>query len=315
MIHYKNLYDLFFSEYPKEATDFLALTGYVGFEPIMDLKNLPMNSKIIFGLFKESGRKQLHDQLCNLHSVKTQILYPHILCHSKCYLWLRDGRPIKGMIGSANFSSNGLRSDYRESLFVVDQKQLFLMKGYIDIILDSTQTCIDYPYKEKITLEKKLTEYVKGVCTMQLYDTKTGETHNAAGLNWGMNSNNHTTPGDAYIPIRKEHIRHYKELFPPKQPKIQEQKRQNEVIEIVWDDGTIMQGLMEGTQEEDGIDYPKQISSSPTKNLLGKYIRTRLGIGEGTRITRSDLIKYGRDTRNVSLLEEGVYHFDFSPKK
>ena len=58
--------------------------------------------------------------------------------------------------------------------------------------------------------------------------------------------------------------------------------------------------------------YAKQIATSPSKALLGKYIRARLGVSEGKAITMDDLKKYGRKTIDISLLGEGVYYFDFS---
>ena len=36
--------------------------------------------------------------------------------HSKIYIWRSKGKTLTALIGSANFSSNGLRTDYRESL-------------------------------------------------------------------------------------------------------------------------------------------------------------------------------------------------------
>jgi len=94
-------------------------------------------------------------------------------------------------------------------------------------------------------------------------------------------------------------------------PKIEGQKRQNEIIEIIGVDRTVMEGLLEGSQEENGIIYSKQISSHPRKNILGIYLRNRIGAKSGEYINREDLIKYGRDFISVSLLSEGVYYFDF----
>jgi hypothetical protein len=150
---------------------------------------------------------------------------------------------------------------------------------------------------------------------MPLYDTRTWETQNTAGLNWWMNSwewNNHTTPNDAYIPIKKDHIRLYPHLFQAKQPKIETRKRQNETIEIIWDDWTTMQWLLEWNQKENDIEYPKQISTSPNKNELGIYIRDRIWVWHWERVLKSHLISYWRCDITVSLIEEGVYYFDFS---
>src|SRR5258706_9574044 len=110
MLHYKNLYKLFFESFPNQATDFIALSGFVGPEPIRNLGNLPFRSKIIYGLQKENQKLLLHQQLVGLHNNNRKIYYPDIACHSKCYLWLQGQTPIKGLIGSANFSSNGLQN-------------------------------------------------------------------------------------------------------------------------------------------------------------------------------------------------------------
>lgn len=83
-------------------------------------------------------------------------------------------------------------------------------------------------------------------------------------------------------------------------------------------DGTKMTGLLEGSvvKKEDGktVLYPKQISSSPQKSILGEYIRKRLGVEKEEPITMKDLDKYGRTSIDVSLLGEGIYYFDFSNK-
>lgn len=314
MLYYKNLRSLFFDSFPRTADRFLALSGFVGPGVIKDLQALPFNSDIIFGLYKENQKAVLHQQLLSINSEKTKIHYPDILCHSKCYLWLKEEKPLRGLIGSANFSENGLCSDYRETLFEVDQNQLYPLKGYIELIFGSAKLCSAYKLEE---IQKRERERIEPTdltkCEMVLYDPETGQTQDSAGLNWGMHTGKvHTRLNDAYIAIRTEHIRKFPKLFPPKQPKIEGRKRQNEIIEIIWDDGYRMKGLLEGSQPVDDITYPKQIASYPHKDELGIYLRKRIGVQVGQKISREDLVKYGRDTISVLLLEEGVYQFDFS---
>lgn len=314
MLYYKNLSTLFFDSFPQTANRFLALSGYVGPAMIKDLQQLPFSSSIIFGLYKENQKALLHQQLISINSEKTKIYYPDILCHSKCYLWLKDEKPLRGLIGSANFSANGLFNDYRETLFEIDQNQLYPLKGYIELIFNSSKECSEYKFEEILKRDRAQIEPTDLInCEMVLYDPDTGQTQESAGLNWGMHTGKvHTRLNDAYIAIRTEHIRKFPKLFPPKQPLIEGSKRQNEVIEIIWDDGSRMKGLLEGTQPVESIIYPKQISSHPHKDELGIYIRERIGVAEGSKVRREDLIRYGRDTIEVSLLEEGVYKFDFS---
>jgi hypothetical protein len=89
-------------------------------------------------------------------------------------------------------------------------------------------------------------------------------------------------------------------------------QRHNDSIEIIWDDGLTMEGLLEGSQPVEGVIYPKQISSFPIKAELGEYIRTRIGVPLGQPVRRHHLERYGRTDIEVSLLGDGVYKFDFS---
>ena len=136
-------------------------------------------------------------------------------------------------------------------------------------------------------------------------------------MNWGLSAA-HTTLGDAYIKISKKYLFYNPELFPPKQlekasvKKGGKKTRQNDAVEFIWDDGTVMEGLLEGTQFIDDVPYPKQICSSPRKNILGVYLRNRLGFNLEHLITRQDLDRYGRTHIDISLQGDGIYYFDFS---
>lgn len=306
MLHYKKLDSLFFDSFPNQTTDFWALTGFVGPAPISKLETLPFKSKVIFGLFKENQKKELHDKLVTLNSEKTKIYYPDLACHSKCYLWMKDDKPLKGLIGSANFSSNGLMNDYRESLMEIDDNQLYMLKGYIDIIYNTSKECTLYD------VQSVPTQLHLDICEMILFDPSTGQTQNGAGLNWGFAEGSHVRQNDAYLPIRTNYIKQSPHLFPPIQynPELT-RGALVEVIEMVWDDGISMLGKLEGSQPVGELKYPKQISTFPHKDELGKYLRNRIGVEYGQRVTMEDLIRYGRTSINISLIQEGVYYFDF----
>lgn len=310
MLHYKKLHKLFFESVPQKTTDFIALSGFLGPDPIRKLEELPFKSTIIYGLQKENQKHLLHEQLIELHNDNRKIFYPDIVSHSKCYLWLNGNVPIKGLIGSANFSSNGLYNDYRETLLEVDENQLYVMKGYMEIILNSSKECNTVIVEEKPIEE----DYNKEICEMILFDPRTGQTQPKHGLNWGHSDGN-VRPNDACIAIRTDHIRKYPNLFPPLQPNPEKEgKTIKEVIEFIWDDGVVMRGRLEGSQPIAGknLKYPKNLTSYIHKDEFGKYVRERMAIPLGKFITREDLIKYGRDTISVSLIEEGVYYLDFS---
>lgn len=137
--------------------------------------------------------------------------------------------------------------------------------------------------------------------------TTKGQMHRAGGLNWGLNLANHTRRFDAYIPIHIGPIRQNPGFFPPK-------ANPNPVLNFTWDDGTVMQGKFEGTQTDSrtGIDYPKNLSSYPNKDIMGLYLRRRLGINGPVAITIADLQRHGRTNVEILHLGGNNYSIDFS---
>ena len=138
--------------------------------------------------------------------------------------------------------------------------------------------------------------------------TSKGTMHHVGGLNWGSNKKNHTRKLDAYIPIHLKTIRNNIGFFSPK-------KNPNLPIKIIWDDGVIMNCKFEGTSFNriDKKNYPKQISSYPHKDQLGKYFRKRLGVKGGRRINIQDLMAYGRTDIDLTFdSSKNVYIADFS---
>lgn len=136
--------------------------------------------------------------------------------------------------------------------------------------------------------------------------TTRGQIHRVGGLNWGFNLANHTRPFDAYIPIHIRTIRNNRGFFPRK-------RRTQTILNFRWDDGTRMQGLFEGSQTDlqTRIVYPKQISSYPSKDILGKYLRRRLGVTTNRAITLRDLTNYGRADIEITHRGGNNYYLDF----
>jgi hypothetical protein len=132
--------------------------------------------------------------------------------------------------------------------------------------------------------------------------TKTGKIHKTGGLNWGSNALNHTKPYDSYIPIHIDTIR--------SNPGLIDRKSTTQVtVYFTWDDGVVMEGIFEGNGP-DG--YPKQLSSRPSKDILGKYLRGRLGLPHTRRISMADLKRYGRTTVTINRNSATSYSLDFS---
>lgn len=334
MLFYQNLENIVFTRNQLFRCDELViLSGYVGPTPIRRLKSLPMKSTVVYGMYGCDGIQQsLHSALVNESKEldNVDILYSTIPVHAKCYIWKYKGNVVHALIGSANFSTNGLTTPFKEVLAETTVDTFAPLDDYVKLVLERTIKCEDAipkKNKKKVSKEEDVVEYNPEVCSMPLYIIEDGiaTVPLRSGINWGLAklTGSHVNINDAYIRIGKDLIEHYPEMFPQKQEcpsndaKVgRAGHRHNDNIEIIWDDGTTMTGLLEGSVSKivDGKKqlFPKQISTTPRKAELGKYLRKRMGISEGQPITYKDLQKYGRTTVDVSLQGEGIYYFDFS---
>lgn len=132
---------------------------------------------------------------------------------------------------------------------------------------------------------------------------RSGRVHHAGGLNWGFGEA-HTRLNDAYIPVRMKDLK--SGLIPAKAG------ADAVTVEVLWDDGQRMNMTFEGSQEFYGRKYPKQLSSADSKDLLGKYMRDRLGVAYDSPVTMADLDRYGRKDISLIRREDGNYFIDFS---
>ncbi|WP_418178667.1 restriction endonuclease PLD domain-containing protein [Aliarcobacter lanthieri] len=302
--------------------ELIIISGYVGPVPVSKLSRLPFYTKVYYGMYGEGGIGiALHNNLLHSQTIyqNIDIAYSSSGVHSKCYVWKYQGNIIHALIGSANFSRNGLTTPNREVLTVASPMAYNDLHSYINYVDSISNNCIDITVGQHQIRTNSLSNNIQNnlnICRMTLLD-RSGNVPQASGINWG-HGNGHVTLNDAYIAIRKEYIRNYQFLFPPKQiaPRINlnqgRQQRHNDIIEILWDDGVVMEGLLEGNQTENGLIYPKQISSFPNKNIMGNYLRQRLGLPQGSFVSYQDLQNYGRFDISVSLQGAGVYNFDFS---
>lgn len=317
MLFVENLEQIIFQRHQLfDVDELIVISGYVGTKPIEKLQNLPFQSKVVYGMYGSEGIKRtLHNSIVSLQNdiENVNVYYSNLPIHAKCYIWRKRREIIHALIGSANFSAYGLNTPFREILAETSFDTFQPLNSYVDRIFNNSISCLELSL---INVTDEL--FIAGsTCYLSLLG-RDGEVQNAAGLNWGQNPSNHTTPNDAYIKVRTQDIREFPELFPPKKsyPLVQDLRgrtqRHNDSIDIIWDDGYIMEGLLEGSQPIDGVIFPKQISSFPSKSELGIYLRTRLNVPLGQPVRRFHLDQYGRNDIAIQKLEEGVYKFDFS---
>lgn len=318
MLYKEHLEEIIFQRHNIiRADEIIVVSGYVGPKPIERLQTLPFRSTVVYGMYGSEGIKPfLHRSLTELQNTidSVNIFYSNLPVHSKCYVWRYRGEIVHALVGSANFSVNGLTTPLREILAETTVDTFEPLNDYVQHVLNNSLSCLEVTVAERTRLTR--TTQTNEICLMTLLDPATNEVQPISGLNWGQNPENNTRLNDASIPIRTSHIRNCADLFPPKQSYSLDTRgrlqRHNDSIEMIWDDGVSMEGLFEGSQPVDGLTYPKQVSSFPVKSQLGEYFRNRLGVPLGQPVRRHHLEAYGRTDVAVSLISEGVYKFDFS---
>ncbi len=335
MLFYENLDNIIFHRNEMFRCDELVvLSGYVGPHPVHRLQTLPLKTTVIYGMYGSEGiQRSLHTAL--LHENETldnvDIYYSSMPVHAKCYIWKNRGEVVHALVGSANFSINGLSMPFKEVLAETTADTFAPLDKYLLLVMSEAVRCEDAVVKNnrKRSRESPTNDgvYDPDICSMPLYIVERGREviPTASGINWGMAklTGSHVNINDAYIRIGVDLLKHYPLLFPKKQKEpssgegvARRDHRQNDSIEIIWDDGTSMTGLLEGSIRKvdhgQRVLYPKQISTTPRKAILGQYLRQRMGIPDGRAIMLSDFQRYGRKTIDVSLQGEGIYYFDFS---
>lgn len=328
----QDLQNLVFKRHEENGADeLLIITGYIGPSPFRELNSLPVKCRVIYGMYgSDSIGERLHKTLNEFQSSShnTELHYSKAGIHAKCYLWAKDGLVIDALVGSANFSRNGLATPNREVLVEADPEVFPQLNEYFENILSNSIACDSDLVVIKTKQKQAVSSSNSTECHLSLLAKIDGViiVPKASGINWGINSKkaggkSNTSIGDAEIRITKEAINDFPNLFPPKvgtpSKKSENGKltRQNDEVELIWDDGFVMKGLLEQNNEMNGLLYPKAICSSERKSVLGLYLRERLGVSPTHLITVDDLIKYGRTDITVSLLAEGVYEMDFSVNK
>ena len=181
MLYTQNLEELIFHRHEMHETDeLIVLSGYLGPRPVARLEELPFNSTVIYGMYGSEGiRPSLHNSLTNIQGDvdNLNIFYSNLPVHSKCYVWRRR-EIIHALLGSANFSVNGLTTPFREVLAETTFDTFQPLNEYISHVLNNSISCLEVGM-ERVVEAREQIDY----CDMSLL-ANDGEVQNAAGLNW-----------------------------------------------------------------------------------------------------------------------------------
>ena len=259
--------------------------------------------KLILGMTRKDGiARAQHIALCNLSqngahglSFNCRYVVHENAIHAKTYLWVDStGESKIAFCGSANYTLTGFGGNQTEAMVQTHPHEI---KNLFDFAYKASVNCVD---SEELNLVK-LTETgtnqkatkieSRQEVNLSLLSTRTGETHEKAGLNWGHRLRRNRD--QAYIPIPMKIQR--SNFFPALGDRFTVSTDDNHSFICV-------------TAQEEG----KAIQTTQDNSLLGKYFRERMGLRSGQYVNRSDLDRYGRTDVTFVKIDDETYFMDFS---
>lgn len=331
LIYTKNLDDEIINRHKKnDADQLLFLAGYLGPYPVQKLSTSLSASKIkcdiIYGCFKSANVTNAYHKVYKNITLKTttNVFYKNTYNHSKLYMWIKNKKPIEAIGGSANFSSNGLYKDESETLFDIPNLEFPKLHLLLKNALKDSLICTKVTLPPLTPTALKMTSSTHRFTVLStsppqgkiFLGDKLNHVHDRGALNWG-HGKAHVGKDCAYIPVLSTMIEQLPNLFPQNginshAGKGQGFRSSTHIAEALFDDGILMQLSFEGIQTVNGEKCIKQITSYPEKNILGRYIRKRLGLNPYDKIEYEHLKNYGRDDITITRVGAGLYEFDFS---
>lgn len=260
--------------------------------------------ELIVGMTRNVGIEiAQHKALCKLaesgaHGLDFSCRYvaQHNAIHAKSYVWLSDSGPYAAFLGSANYTLTGFS---RSQVEAVEQTDATQAHNFYQSAFPHTVDCLseDVPDLVALTETRHTGDIPPGgedadTVTLSLLDTRTGQTHERAGLNWGQRPGR--DPDQAYIPVPVA-VQNLG-FFPAT----------GEQFTVLTDDNF---SFIFVRAQANG----KALHTTRSNAELGLYLRKRLGLASGQYVTRQHLTEYGRTDMSFTKIDPETYLMDFRP--
>lgn len=280
---------------------------------------------IILGMTKGAGLTlKKHKKICSLIKRLNSVSgMPKVSCHyivegkqvhSKIYVWCKGNKAVEAYNGSANYTMNAFFIR-RECMDSCDAKEA---NYYYNSLLEDTIDCFDDQIKEKITfserknveddiadtnLENLSWDHYQNIevidsIEISLLKADGSDTGYGSGVNWGIRKNGYKrNRNQAYIPYNTGD---QKEGFFPERN----------------DDGTFP--VFKVVVKDYDAFYMRQAQANgkaletPESNaIIGEWIRHKIGVPDGTYITKQMLENAGGTTVIFKKYEDGIYTLEY----
>lgn len=328
-----NLFDEVLVRPVKNGADQLVVvSGYataaMAFHHLDKIKNLGLSVKVdlIIGMCVQDGlslsnhrgfQKLVSDDFAGDFSCR--YLYKRPPVHSKVYVWLKDCSPVECFTGSANYSQMAFGKFQREVLTTCDPAKGY---EYFNALNSDTIFCDNLDAESLITVYSDAqyyqrftkipdnerddgaivkdyeneTENVLRCVKVSFLDKRGDLPGGASGLNWAFR------PGKPRKNLNEAYIQ-----LPPLVYKSNFFPLRGTHFTVLTDDG---KSLICTRAQKDARGHA--IETPHNNGLLGEYFRHRLGLAYGAKVTKDDLVRYGRTDVEFCKIDDETFELDFS---
>lgn len=290
------------------ATGLLVVSGYVSLNMAhshLDDRRIgdnPVNVKLIYGMARSEGItiaehegfKALETR--GLFECHYRVASPAV--HSKVYVWTVEDVPVRAFVGSANYTHSGfgLGRGNGEAMALADPRLAYnyfeeIRRGALEVGHADIEQHVNIHRGEHRVPEDGDCRVVSLLATRGLHR---GEVPHSAGLNWGFRqqAGYNRNRNEAYIQIGANLGR--ENFFPPRP----------EHFTVITDDGLKFEARR---AQKGGGGHAIETPPPEGNSLLGAYFRRRIGLADGTFVTREHLERYGRTDVEFCKIDDEFY--------
>jgi hypothetical protein len=269
--------------------------------------NCKIKIHLIIGM---PGKRVDHLAYINLRKNYSNQLYIYYLdhserppCHAKVYSWCNKNGDSVGFSGSSNYSQNGFDELKQTNQMVEDDGQI--IRNFFNDLQNCSIPVNDYCFNAEREYDLDIVEgevlpgdiNVIDKNTVQIsYLGRNGQLPKASGLNWAQTKSRkelNRAPNQAYFRVPKK-VHEQTNILPER----------GKTFTLVTDDNKSFDCVV-------AQDNGKAIESTFNNELLGEYIRNRIGVASGMPVTKEDLIAYGRTDYTLKYMDDETLYFDF----
>lgn len=234
--------------------------------------------------------------------------------HCKAYSWYLNENPKVGFAGSANYSQYGFFSEKQLNQLTYESP-VEIKKLYDELLSKSI-----YIPNHKIVLPEshripRVDSVPPGEIEWEIPDVrvtisfldKKGNLPGLSGLNWGQRLSKRTNPKTSEVRWDvREPNQAYLSL-----------KSDSRVEGFLPEKAYTFSLITDDNQSFDCVvaqDGRKAIQSTNNNSEIGRYIRNRIGVQLGSKVTVEDLERYGRTDYTLEKIDDETFLLDFSKR-